>query len=128
MDFVSSTQFWDLFVELNEEFAEYGMQKEYSFVNVLLSRVDTNDSASALVREWISESYGKHVLPVEIPSTAAAKTAAAEFGTVYDATVAQQSARTYRRAYEAYERLVEIMEDQLIRVWQSQVAVIGETL
>jgi chromosome partitioning protein len=128
MDFVSSTQFWDLFVELNEEFAEYGMQKEYSFVNVLLSRVDTNDSASALVREWISESYGKHVLPVEIPSTAAAKTAAAEFGTVYDATVAQQSARPYRRAYEAYERLVEIMEDQLIRVWQSQVAVIGETL
>jgi len=128
MDFVSSTQFWDLFVELNEEFAEYGMAKEYCFVNVLLSRVDVNDSASALVREWISESYGKHVLPVEIPSTAAAKTAAAEFGTVYDATVAQQSARTYRRAYEAYERLVEIIEDQLIRVWQSQVADKGESL
>ena len=120
MDFVSSTQFWDLFVELNEEFAEYGMDKNYSFVNVLLSRVDANDSASALVREWITEAYGKHVLPVEIPSTAAAKTAAAEFGTVYDATVAQQSARTYRRAYEAYERLIEITEDQLIRVWQSQ--------
>ena len=120
MDFVSSTQFWDLFVDLNEEFAEYGMQKEYSFVNVLLSRVDANDAASALVREWITEAYGKHVLPVEIPSTAAAKTAAAEFGTVYDATVAQQSARTYRRAYEAYERLIEITEDQLVRVWQSQ--------
>lgn len=120
MDFVSSTQFWDLFVDLNEEFAEYGMNKDYSFVNVLLSRVDANDSAAALVREWISEAYGKHVLPVEIPTTAAAKTAAAEFGTVYDATVAQQSARTYRRAYEAYERLVEITEDQLVRVWQSQ--------
>ena len=128
MDFVSSTQFWDLFVDLNEEFAEYGMQKEYSFVNVLLSRVDANDSASVLVREWISESYGKHVLPVEIPSTAAAKTAAAEFGTVYDSTVAQQSARTYRRAYEAYERVVDIMEDQLHRVWQAQVAADGESL
>lgn len=125
MDFVSSTQFWDLFVDLNEEFADYGMQKEYSFVNVLLSRVDTNDSASALVREWITEAYGKHVLPMEIPSTAAAKTAAAEFGTVFDATTAQQSARTYRRAYEAYERLVEITEDQLHRVWQSQGAEIG---
>jgi len=120
MDFVSSTQFWDLFVDLNEEFAEYGMQKEYSFVNVLLSRVDANDTAAALVREWITEAYGKHLLPIEIPSTAAAKTAAAEFGTVYDATVAQQSARTYRRAYEAYERLIEITEDQLVRVWQSQ--------
>lgn len=120
MDFVSSTQFWDLFVDLNEEFAEYGMQKQYSFVNVLLSRVDANDTAAALVREWITEAYGKHLLPIEIPSTAAAKTAAAEFGTVYDATVAQQSARTYRRAYEAYERLIEITEDQLVRVWQSQ--------
>lgn len=128
MDFVSSTQFWDLFVDLNEEFAEYGMVKEYSFVNVLLSRVDANDSAAALVREWISDSYGKHVLPVEIPSTAAAKTAAAEFGTVYDATVAQQSARTYRRAYEAYERLVEIVEDQLHRVWQTQVLPHGDLL
>jgi chromosome partitioning protein len=121
MDFVSSTQFWDLFVDLNEEFSEYGMVKDYSFVNVLLSRVDANDSAALLVREWITDSYGKHVLPVEIPTTAAAKTAAAEFGTVYDATVAQQSARTYRRAYEAYERLVEIIEGQLQRVWQSQV-------
>lgn len=120
MDFVSSTQFWDLFIDLNEEFAEYGMKKEYSFVNVLLSRVDANDTAAALVREWITEAYGKHLLPIEIPSTAAAKTAAAEFGTVYDATVAQQSARTYRRAYEAYERLIEIIEDQLVRVWQSQ--------
>ena len=120
MDFVSSTQFWELFVGLTEEFEEYGMKKEYSFVNVLLSRVDTNDSASALVREWITEAYGKHLLPVEIPTTAAAKNAAAEFGTVYDATVAQESARTYRRAYEAYERCVEIMEDQLHRVWQSR--------
>jgi chromosome partitioning protein len=120
MDFVSSTQFWDLFVDLSEEFAEFGMQKDYSFVNVLLSRVDANDTAAALVREWITEAYGKHVLPIDIPTTAAAKTAAAEFGTVYDATVAQQSARTYRRAYDAYERLVESMESQLVRVWQSQ--------
>ncbi|MEI6603586.1 MAG: AAA family ATPase [Clostridia bacterium] len=119
MDFVSSTQFWDLFVDLNEEFAEYGMVKEYSFVNVLLSRVDTNDTAAALVREWISDAYGKYVLPVEIPSTAASKTAAAEFGTIYDKTVAQQSVRTYRRAYDAYERLVEIIEDQLHRIWQT---------
>lgn len=119
MDFVSSTQFWDLFVNLHQEFAEYGMRKDYSFVNILLSRVDASDSASALVREWITEAYGKHVLPVEIPNTGTAKTAA-EFGTIYDATASQQSARTYRRAHEAYERLTEITEDQLVRVWQSQ--------
>nr|ART89677.1 chromosome (plasmid) partitioning protein ParA [uncultured bacterium] len=118
MDFVSSTQFWDLFVELNQSFSEYGLIKDYSFVNVLLSRVDSNDAAAGLVREWISEAYGKYLLPVEIPTTAAAKTAAAEFGTVYDSTIAQQSARTYRRALDAYERLVEIIEGQLVRVWK----------
>jgi len=120
MDFVSSTQFWDLFVELNESFGVYGLEKDYSFVNVLLSRVDSNDAAAGLVREWIGEAYGKYLLPVEIPSSAAAKTAAAEFGTVYDTTVAQQSARTYRRAYDSYERLVEIIEGQLKRVWDAQ--------
>lgn len=119
MDFVSSTQFWDLFVELHQSFSDYGMNKSYSFVNVLLSRVDSNDAAGGLVREWIAQAYGRHVLPVEIPTTAAAKTAAAEFGTVYDTTVAQESARTYRRAYEAYERLVEIIEEQVQRVWAS---------
>lgn len=120
MDFVSSTQFWDLFVELNQSFREYGLDKDYSFVNVLLSRVDSNDAAAGLVREWIGEAYGKYLLPVEIPSSAAARTAAAEFGTIYDTTVAQQSARTYRRAFEAYERLVEIIEGQLKRVWNAQ--------
>jgi chromosome partitioning protein len=120
MDFVSSTQFWDLFVELNESFREYGLDKDYSFVNVLLSRVDSNDAAAGLVREWIAEAYGKYLLPVEIPSSAAAKTAAAEFGTIYDTTVAQQSARTHRRAFDAYERLVEIIEGQLKRVWDAQ--------
>jgi len=127
MDFVSSTQFWDLFIDLNEEFSEYGMVKEYSFVNVLLSRVDTNDTATALVRDWISAAYGRYVLPVEIPSSAAAKTAAAEFGTIYDTTVAQQSARTYRRAYEAYERLNAIIEGQCQRVWQVTVVKIGDS-
>lgn len=125
MDFVSSTQFWDLFVELNESFGEYGLKKDYSFVNVLLSRVDSNDVAAGLVREWISEAYGKYLLPVEIPSSAAAKTAAAEFGTIYDTTVAQQSARTHRRAYDAYERLVEIIEGQLKRVWDAQLKLDG---
>jgi chromosome partitioning protein len=120
MDFVSSTHFFDLFIELNKEFSKYGWKKEYNYVNILLSRVDSNDSASTLVREWISEAYGKHVLPVEIPSTAAAKNAAADFGTIYDATPTQQISRTNRRAYEAYDRFVEIIEDQVVRIWQSE--------
>ena len=96
------------------------MFKEFAFVDVLLSKVDTNDPPSSLVREWIAAAYADAVLPIEIPKTAATSSASAEFGTIYDLDVSKVNARTYRRAFEAYERMAELIEQQIIDSWTRQ--------
>jgi chromosome partitioning protein len=121
LDFTSSTQFWNLFNQLANSLVKMqGKTKDFDFVNVLLARVDSNDTSSTVVREWISAAYGDIVLPVEIPKTSVTAAASAEFGTVYDANVSEINPRTYRRAFDAYERFVELVEGQLQVAWARQ--------
>jgi chromosome partitioning protein len=121
LDFASSAQFWDLFSDLADQLVTArGAMKRYDFINVLLARVDSNDAASAVVREWIAAGYGKMVLPVEVPKTSLTVTASAEFGTVYDVERGAADARTYRRAADAYERVVNMIEEQIQAAWQRQ--------
>ena len=101
--------------------------KRFAFIDVVLSMVDSGDKATDIVREWIVGAYGEKVLPVEIPITNATSTASKTFGTVYDLilpgtskerTVA--SSRTFKRAFESYERLVELIEGQVQDFWVMQ--------
>ncbi len=122
LDFTSSGQFWNLFNDLTANLVtNRGKTKSFDFVDVLLARVDANDASSSVVREWITAAYAGMVLPVEIPKTALTASASAEFGTVYDTDPASINARTYRRAYDAYERVVELVEGQIITAWNRQI-------
>lgn len=121
LDFTSSGQFWNLFNDLTANLVtNRGKSKSFDFVDVLLARVDANDASSSVVREWITAAYAGMVLPVEIPKTALTASASAEFGTVYDTDPSSINARTYRRAYDAYERVVELVEEQINTAWKRQ--------
>ncbi|MCY1239039.1 hypothetical protein D9M72_518110 [compost metagenome] len=89
---------------------------------MLLSRVEASDAASSVVRQWVLEGYGDKVLPIEIPKTAVAATASAEFGTVYDLPRGSVNSRTFARARDAYDRLCELVEQQVEAVWARQLA------
>jgi len=122
LDFTSSGQFWNLFNDLTTNLiTNRGKTKSFDFVDVLLARVDANDSSSSVVREWITAGYANMVLPVEIPKTSLTASASAEFGTVYDTDPSSINARTYRRAFDAYERVVELVEEQIQTAWNRQV-------
>lgn len=122
LDFTSSGQFWNLFNDLAANLlTNRGKSKSFDFVDVLLARVDANDSSSSVVREWITAGYANMVLPVEIPKTSLTASASAEFGTVYDTEPSSINARTYRRAYDAYERVVELVEGQIQTAWKRQI-------
>lgn len=114
LDFLSSSQFWGIISSLAESMKKHGAQKEFDFVDVLLSKVDPNDTATPIVRDWIAAAYGEKVVPVEIPLTATAGSASAEFGTVYD--------QPRKRATQAYDRLVEYVEDQIGTAWARQIS------
>ena len=121
LDFASSAQFWDLFSDLcTQLIRSRGQDKSFEFIDVLLSRVESSDAASSVVRQWIQEAYGDKVLPIEIPKTAVAATASAEFGTVYDMPRGSMNSKTMSRARDAYDRMCELVEQQIEAVWASQ--------
>jgi len=120
LDFSSSTIFWKLFTDVVSGLLEQtGEKKEYRFVDILLSRVDRSDSVSDAVRGWIMGAYGGMVLPVEIPKTATAATASAEFGTIYDLQRGSASAKTLARAKLSYEQMIDYVERQLQGCWEA---------
>lgn len=120
LDFASSVQFWDLFYDLTKELGSRGRNKKFDFVNVLLSKVDSSDIASNVVREWISAAYGAKVLSIEIPKTATAASASAEFGSIYDMKPGSASSRTIKRAVDAYDQFVDAVEAQMVSAWLRQ--------
>jgi len=126
LDFASSAQFWDLFSDLcNQLIRSRGQDKTFEFIDVLLSRVESSDAASSVVRQWVLEGYTEKVLPIEIPKTAVTATASAEFGTVYDLPRGAMNAKTFARARDAYDRMCELVEQQIVAVWAMQVEQLG---
>lgn len=127
LDFASSAQFWDLFKDLADEFAGQGAGKDFAFINVLLSKVkyaapkENTGQSTAIIREWIQAAYAERVLPVEIPDVEAVRTASKEFGTVYDASRDNATTRTFKSAFEAYDRFVDLIEQQIETFWQRQI-------
>ena len=122
LDFASAAQFWTLFSDVAANLkAQRAYDKHFSFMHVLLARVDSSDSASNVVRQWIGQTYAEKVLPVEIPKTAVASSSSAEFGTVYDVAKYDGNARTFKRARDAYDTFVEYVEGSIREVWDTQV-------
>jgi len=121
LDFASSTQFWSLFGEVCKGLFQAGENKKFSFVDIVLSRVDRADQVSLDVREWIVAAYGAKVLPMEIPKTSIAATASIGFGTVYDLDSSSAQAKTLKRARDAYDQLVNHVAAQARGVWEADI-------
>ncbi|MCA6215793.1 AAA family ATPase [Ideonella sp. B7] len=127
LDFASASQFWSLFSDLTAELlTNRGLSKEFDFIHILLARVDSTDAASNIVRQWIGQTYAEKVLPVEIPKTAVTGVTAAEFGTVYDVAKYDGSARTFKRARDAYDSFVGHIDGSIRSVWAKQVQIAGQ--
>lgn len=125
LDFASSAQFWSLLADLGGNLDQQdptGARKAFDFLHVLLSRVDQADAASPAVRQWIQATYGEFVLPVEIPKTTVTSSKSAEFATAYDVQRYDGSAKTYKRAVDAYDRFVDLIEESVVEAWRARAA------
>jgi chromosome partitioning protein len=123
LDFASAAQFWSLFSDLATQLlTNRGLDKQFDFMNILLSRVDSSDATGAIVKQWIQSTYASRVsvLPMEIPKSAVTASATVEFGTVYDITKYDGNARTFKRARDAYDLMVSYIETSVQSVWRRQ--------
>jgi chromosome partitioning protein len=120
LDFASAAQYWNLFSDLTASFKNRHFEKRFDFMHVLLSKVNAQDPSSAVVRDWIMTTYAAKVLPVEIPLTSVTSATATEFATVYDVSKWDGSAKTYARARDNYDRLVELIDAKIVNLWYQQ--------
>jgi chromosome partitioning protein len=123
LDFASSAQFWSLLSDLGSNLDQQepeGAKKIFDFLHVVLSRVDPMDPATPAVRQWIQTTYGEFVLPVEIPKTTVTSNKAAEFATVFDVQKYDGAAKTYKRAADAYDRFVDLIEQSVMETWKNK--------
>ncbi len=126
LDYASAAQFWQLFSDLcTQLYSARSSEKSFGFVDILLSKVDAGDTATAQIRQYILETFTSRVLPIEIPKTTATTNAARDLGTIYDANSKSVVApKTFVRAKTAYDRFAELMEDRLHSVWSDQRALL----
>ena len=117
MDFSATAQFWSLFTNLARTIADSPVakkdkQKEWQFINVLLSMVDGADERTGFMQRLINDTYGSMVVPVEIPKTQVLSGTAADYKTVYDLSKYQGLAKP------AYDRVVDLLEQQIRSCWK----------
>ena len=62
----------------------------------------------------------RFLLPVEIPKTSVTSNKAAEFATVYDIQKYEGAVKTYKRALDAYDRFVDLVEESLVEAWRAR--------
>jgi chromosome partitioning protein len=104
LDIASSSQFWTMFTELAEVMTQ---EKTFHYIGVLPSKVDHTKGHTKSLLQWIKAGYEDFVLPVEIPVTQVVSLGATEMRTVFDITKYVGASKTYARAREAYDKLVE---------------------
>lgn len=119
LDFASSAQFWTLFSDIAARLTGRAQDKKFDFISVLPAKVESVDAASVAVRQWMAAAYAEHLMPVEIPKSAAVGGASANFGTVYDAA---DSSRTLKRATDAADKLCDMLALQCVEAWKRQLA------
>lgn len=119
LDYASSVAFWSLLSEtIGALKRNRGYEKDFAFMRVLLSRVDSQLFSATVVRDWIIRTYGPYVLPVEIPKSPVSTVGAVQFQTVYDISRYEGSMKTYAKIRDAYDRFVEMIDQSVVTsVW-----------
>ena len=127
LDFASSAMFWRLFSELFKiadirmKRSGEKMNKGFDFVKILLSKVNSQNTSTGIVRNWIMSAYGKMVMPVEIPLSSVTTSKSAEFGSVFDVSKYAGDRRTYMRIREAYDKFADLIDTEIVAAWARQV-------
>jgi chromosome partitioning protein len=114
LDYASSVAFWSLLSEtLGSLKTHRKIEKDFAFMRVLLSRVDATSVSASIVKDWIIRTYGPYVLTTEIPRSQVSGVGAVQFGTVFDISKYEGAAKTYAKIRDAYDKLVELMDQSI---------------
>ena len=118
LDCASLAQFWSVYVEIASFFPALRSSKSFDFVDVLITKAKSDrDEISKIIKEWVKESYKKHLCDIIIPESSVPKTASAELKTVYELKRGDISSATFRRYKDPVEAFTDHIVSQLAIGW-----------
>ncbi len=123
LDFTSSTQFFrnlaDLFEKLNKN---HKVEKNFEFIKVVLEKAKSSDATTAVVKEWIKQTYHVLVTTAAIIESDTAINASTKFQTLYDVEKYDGSQKSLDRALQSFDNVVTEIEAAIQNAWQVRIA------
>ena len=118
LDFASSTQFFRQFSELFKSLnSSKSVEKEFEFIKIVLSKVKQSSATTPIVKSWIKQTYHELLCTSEIIDTDIVMNASAEFKTLYDLTTYEGSTKTFNRAIDSFDAVVDEIEASIQNAW-----------
>ncbi|HDR9103376.1 TPA: AAA family ATPase [Burkholderia vietnamiensis] len=121
LDFLSSLTFWNLFSEVIDPLMEFEADKSYSFISILLSRVEYGPQSNVeVVKAWARNAYDQWVDPFEVPASTVMSSSGLKISTVFDMS---KNSSTYKSLQRVRQPLVEYarwLDDQFVKEWQAE--------
>lgn len=126
LGFVFSVQFFQQLVNLFEHLSNScTIEKNFEFIKIVMSAVNSSSATTAVVREWIKHTYHEWVVTGTIVETDTVKSASTESQTLYDIGQNDGSQRSFEQALDSFDSVVTEIEAAIQNTWQVRIAESG---
>jgi len=116
-DFCSTVQFLSMMNQVTAQLAQAGIEVNYDFVRLIVSKFDSNDPSHAMVRQIMEQTFGPALLPVPILESAEISHAALRMMTVYELERPIGTPKTHKRCKSNLDEAMSQVEALVRRGW-----------
>ncbi|CAB3774188.1 ParA family protein [Paraburkholderia humisilvae] len=121
LDFISSLTFWSLFNDVIASLKKYEEDKEYSFISILLSRVEHGPTSnSSVVKTWAQSAYEEWLDPFEIPDSSVMSGSALSLSTVFDLSRNDTAYKSLQRVRQPFVDYVRWLDEKFVKEWKEE--------
>lgn len=119
IDFASTGHFFAMVIDTLETLRQHGVDPDYKFLRVALSKFDERKSTQVAIVEMMQQVFGNYLLPTPIKDSAEIDNASARFETVYEQPGPLTSREVHRRCLAYLNGLNRELEILVRRTWPS---------
>lgn len=120
LDFATSAAYLGVFGDCMRQIENFEHEeKVYDFFRILISRFDTQSEASQSIAAWIRHTYNPDVMQNPFTITRAMSTGGAALESIYEMTPSTVDRRTYRRALDIINPVMEEIHELICAAWRN---------
>jgi chromosome partitioning protein len=126
IDFASTAHFFSMVIDALSSLRSHGVEPNYKFLKVALSKFDERKSAQAAIADMMRSVFGNYMMTTPIRDSAEIDNASARFETVYEQSSALTSRDVHRRCLVYLDGLNRELELLVRCTWPSHQVALRE--